>query len=220
MPSGSFALFTTAISTCAIAWGARGLLGIWLPERSSSALRSNVLRRWPDAVESVPAEDIAAVVESIIRLLAGARVAFDAVRLDFALTSPFDRRVYEVTRSIPAGEVLTYGEVAARVGDGSSARAVGQALGRNPWPIVVPCHRVVAAGNAFGGFSAPGGTLTKLRLLAIERARRAGAPDLFDSPPTTPSPRATSAQIASPVVGTDTALSCSTGVLIDPSGRS
>jgi methylated-DNA-[protein]-cysteine S-methyltransferase len=77
--------------------------------------------------------------------------------------------------------VLTYGEVAARVGADATAREVGQSLGRNPWPLVVPCHRVVAAGNGLGGFSAPGGTATKQRLLAIERARRAGTPDLFDA---------------------------------------
>ena len=100
--------------------------------------------------------------------------------LDESGIDAFDRRVYAVTRSIPPGRVLTYGDVAARVGGDASARAVGQSLGRNRMPIVVPCHRVVASGIGLGGFSAPGGTATKRRLLAIENARRAGPPGLFD----------------------------------------
>ena len=104
---------------------------------------------------------------------------------------------------------------------GPTAREVGQSLGRNPWPIVVPCHRVVAAGNALGGFSAPGGTATKRRLLAIERARRASAdPDLFDESPGRSGRRRRDSQVARPALGTDAARSSSTGVLIDPSGRS
>ena len=179
----SFALFATAIGDCAIAWNDAGLTGVWLPEASRAALERRVRRRAPGAVATAPRAELAGLVATITRLLAGEHVGFDSTRLDFEHTDDFDRRVYAVTRAIAAGEVLTYGEVAARVGAGASARAVGQSLGRNPWPIVVPCHRVVAAGSALGGFSAPGGTATKQRLLAIERARRGGAPDLFDALP-------------------------------------
>ena len=182
--SRHYAFFPTAIGDCAIAWNDVGLTGVWLPAATRAALQRRVRASGPDAIESVPAGAVAEIVEAITRLLAGEHVDFADVRLDLGDTGDFDARVYAVTRAIPAGSVLTYGEVAARVGTGAAARDVGQSLGRNPWPIVVPCHRVVAAGNALGGFSAPGGTATKRRLLAIERARRASAvPDLFDASP-------------------------------------
>ena len=92
----------------------------------------------------------------------------------------FDRRVYEVARTIMPGATLSYGEIAARLGTSALARDVGQALGRNPFPIIVPCHRVLAAGGKVGGFSANGGITTKLRLLTIERARTSDTPTLFD----------------------------------------
>jgi methylated-DNA-[protein]-cysteine S-methyltransferase len=177
------ALFATAIGDCAIAWNDVGLTGVWLPAASRDALQRRVRSSCPGALATAPCGEISAIVEAIARLLAGEHVAFDSARLDLAETDDFDARVYAVTRAIAAGQVLTYGDVAMRVGGGASARAVGQSLGRNPWPIVVPCHRVVAAGNHLGGFSAPGGTATKRRLLAIERARRSGAPDLFDALP-------------------------------------
>ncbi|HEY2559029.1 MAG TPA: methylated-DNA--[protein]-cysteine S-methyltransferase [Caldimonas sp.] len=178
-----YALFATAIGDCAVAWNDIGLTGVWFPAATREALQRRVRRRCPDALETAPSLAIADIVASIGRLLAGEHVGFGAARLDLAGIDDFDRRVYEATRAIAAGHVLTYGDIAARVGGGASAREVGQSLGRNRWPIVVPCHRVVAAGNGLGGFSAPGGTATKRRLLAIERARRAGAPDLFDPVP-------------------------------------
>ena len=92
----------------------------------------------------------------------------------------FNLQVYEIARKIPAGETLTYGDIAKRLGDVQLSRAVGQAMGQNPVPIVVPCHRVVAAGGKTGGFSALGGSQTKLKILAIERAKVGNAPDLFD----------------------------------------
>jgi methylated-DNA-[protein]-cysteine S-methyltransferase len=95
----------------------------------------------------------------------------------------FNRRVYEIAREIPAGATLTYGEIATRLGDPRAARDVGEALGKNPFPIVVPCHRVLAAGGKSGGFSAPGGAATKLRMLSIERAQTGAAPTLFDDLP-------------------------------------
>lgn len=176
------AVFPTAIGECAIAWNDAGLVAIWLPSASPGALRRRLRSRWPDAEPAELSGEVAEIVEAIARLLAGEHVGFATARLDLSDTDDFDRRVYAVTRGIAAGQVLTYGEIAARIAGGATAREVGQSLGRNPWPIVVPCHRVVAAGNALGGFSAPGGTATKRRLLAIERARRSGAPDLFDPP--------------------------------------
>lgn len=178
--SRSFALFATALGTCAIAWNEVGLTGVWLPEADGDSLRRKVRRRCEGVRECAPFGAVAAAVKSIICLLAGARVDLADVAIDSAGIDDFDRRVYAVTRTIAPGRVLTYGEVAARVGADASARAVGQSLGRNAMPIVVPCHRVVATGGGLGGFSAPGGTATKRRMLAIEDAQPAGPPGLFD----------------------------------------
>jgi methylated-DNA-[protein]-cysteine S-methyltransferase len=118
---------------------------------------------------------------AIAALLRGEPRDLSGVELDMQGVPPFHRRVYEVARGIPAGSTLSYGEVAARLGSPGSARAVGQALGRNPFAIVVPCHRVLAAGGRIGGFSANGGARTKLRLLEIEGARKGAAPRTADA---------------------------------------
>ena len=178
----SFAFFPTSLGTCAIAWNRIGLTGVWLPDADAATLRRKVLRRCGAAAEAVPSGAAAEVVDAIVRLLAGERVDLSTVAIDRSAVDAFDRRVYDVTRTIAAGSVLTYGEVAARVGADASARAVGQSLGRNAIPIVVPCHRVVASGG-LGGFSAPGGASTKRRMLAIEDARPTGPPGLFDAMP-------------------------------------
>ena len=177
-----FALFATALGTCAIAWNEIGLTGVWLPEANAESLRRRVARRCAGASEAAPTDGVADAVDAMTRLLAGERVDLSDIALDSAGIDDFDRRVYAVTRTIAPGHVLTYGEVADRVGADATARAVGQSLGRNAMPIVVPCHRVVATGGGLGGFSAPGGTLTKRRMLAIEDAQPGGPPGLFDAP--------------------------------------
>ena len=106
----------------------------------------------------------------MVALLRGEPADLSDVVLDFADIDPFDQQVYAVTRTIPAGETLSYGAIGRRLGDVHFARDVGQALGRNPFPIVVPCHRVIATDGRLGGFSARGGVNTKQRLLEIERA--------------------------------------------------
>jgi methylated-DNA-[protein]-cysteine S-methyltransferase len=183
------ALFDTAIGACGIAWGARGLLGIQLPEASEARTRARMRRRFPDAREAPPPLDVQRAIEGIVALLGGEAVDLSAVELDMAGVPPFDRRVYEVARTIPAGATLAYGDIAARLGAPGEARAVGQALGQNPFPIVVPCHRVLAAGGKVGGFSANGGIATKLRLLSIERAKTSATPTLFDDLPLVAAPR-------------------------------
>jgi methylated-DNA-[protein]-cysteine S-methyltransferase len=175
-----FSLFDTALGACAVAWNEVGLTGVWLPEADAPALRRKVERRCVGAVEREASGAVAETVAAITRLLAGEHVDLGHVVVDSAGIDAFDRRVYAVTRAIPAGRVLTYGEVASRVGADASPRAVGQSLGRNAMPIVVPCHRVVATGGGLGGFSAPGGSATKRRMLAIENARPTGPPGLFD----------------------------------------
>jgi methylated-DNA-[protein]-cysteine S-methyltransferase len=145
---------------------------VWLPEQTDHQTRARVARRLPQVLESTPPPFVAHAIEGIVALLDGESRDLTDIPLDFDDTVPeFHRRVYDVARTIKPGMTLSYGEIASRVGEPDAARAVGQALGKNPIPIVVPCHRVLAAGGGTGGFSAPGGTATKLRLLAIEGAR-------------------------------------------------
>jgi methylated-DNA-[protein]-cysteine S-methyltransferase len=167
-----FALFDTAIGWCGIAWGARGLVGVQLPEGSAPATRARLLRRFPDAREAPPPPEAQRAIDGITALLRGEPSALDRVALDMEGVPEFNRRVYEVARTIPWGATLSYGEIAKRLGDPGVARDVGQALGQNPFAIVVPCHRVLAAGGKWGGFSARGGVSTKRRLLSIEAAQR------------------------------------------------
>jgi methylated-DNA-[protein]-cysteine S-methyltransferase len=180
MKSVHFALFGTAIGSCAIVWGERGVAGVQLPETDDARSRARIRRRFRAAQETEPPPEIRRAIAEIVALLAGAPRSLSAIQLDMDEVPPFERSVYEIARSVPPGAVITYGEIAKRLGDPLAAQMVGQALGRNPFPIVVPCHRVVAAGDKLGGFSAPGGTKTKQRMLAIERSPAAGTPDLFD----------------------------------------
>ena len=122
----------------------------------------------------MPPEAVQRTIEDIVALLAGECRDLSAAVLDWDAVPDFNRRVYDVARAIPAGSTLSYGEVAERLGDRNLARDVAQALGQNPFPIIVPCHRVMAAGGKTGGFSAPGGVRTKLRLLSIEGAQPGG----------------------------------------------
>jgi methylated-DNA-[protein]-cysteine S-methyltransferase len=177
----SFALFPTAIGTLAIVWARQGIVGLALPAASETALRTGIVRRFPGGEEQKPAFGIDLAIRDISRLLAGEPVDLARIALDFTDVAEFDRQVYEIARSILPGETRTYGEVARTLGDVALSRQVGQALGRNPFPVVVPCHRVLAANGRTGGFSAPGGVATKLRILAIERARFGGNPSLFDA---------------------------------------
>jgi methylated-DNA-[protein]-cysteine S-methyltransferase len=176
----AYALFDTAIGRCGLAWGQRGLVGVQLPERSEGTTRTKLLRHCPHADETEPPKTIARAIAEITALLDGAKKSLRAIGLDMSRVAPFNARVYETTRAIPPGMTRTYGEIAAAIGDPSAARAVGQALGRNPFAIVVPCHRVVGANDKLVGFSANGGVATKLRMLQIE-GWRADEPSLFDA---------------------------------------
>lgn len=179
-PALGFCLFATAIGDCALAWNDTQLVGVQLPEASEQDLRLRMQRRFPGIEETAPSALAQAAIARIRALLAGAKDDLADVPLALDQVPEFHQRVYAVTRAIPPGEVLTYGEVARRIGDPGAARAVGQALGANPFAPVVPCHRVMAAGGRSGGFSAEGGATTKLRMLEIERARFGGEPGLFD----------------------------------------
>jgi methylated-DNA-[protein]-cysteine S-methyltransferase len=183
--STQFTLFDTAIGACGIAWSEAGIVALQLPEADRERTRARLVRRWPDACEAAPPPAVGAAIDTVVALISGAApdcigADLEAIALDLTDTPAFDRPVYAVARTIAPGRTLTYGEIAARIGEADAAREVGQALGRNRIPIIVPCHRVVAAGGRTGGFSARGGVDTKLRLLEIERATFTGGPTLFD----------------------------------------
>ncbi len=163
-------MFDTAIGRCAIAWSERGIASVQLPEPSDAQARKRILARLPSAQPADPPPEIVRAIASIAALLRGEAIDLSSVELDMDGVPAFHRRVYEAARSIHPGSTLSYGEVAGLVGSPGSSRAVGQALGRNPFAIVVPCHRVMGAGGKLGGFSASGGVTTKVRMLSIESA--------------------------------------------------
>jgi methylated-DNA-[protein]-cysteine S-methyltransferase len=173
-------LFDTPIGTCAIAWGDRGVVGVQLPEGSEAAARARLGRDFPGVLESPPPPEVQRAVEGMVALLSGEARDLSFVELDMREVPPFNRRVYEVARTIPPGATLSYGEIAARLGEPGAARDVGVALGQNRFAIIVPCHRVVAANGKLGGFSARGGIRTKLRLLSIEGVQAPGTIPLFE----------------------------------------
>jgi len=182
MPELQFALFETAIGVCGIVWTARGIAGVQIHDGSERATRARLVRRFAGAQEATPPEKVQRAIDGVVQLLRGEKRDLSDVTLDVDRLPEFNRKVYDVARTIPAGETMTYGEIAARLGDILLARDVGQALGQNPIPLIVPCHRVLAAGGKSGGFSAPGGVVSKLRLLTIEGAQPNG-PTLFDRLP-------------------------------------
>lgn len=166
------ALFDTAIGTCGIAWGPGGIVAVQLPEVDAAATRVRLLRGLPAPCADFadPPPTVRNAIEGIQALLTGQRRDLCEVPLDMAGVSPFHQQVYAIARAIPPGSTRTYGDVAEQLGSKGLSRAVGQALGLNPFAPVVPCHRVLAAGGKAGGFSAGGGAVTKLRMLEIEGA--------------------------------------------------
>ena len=179
MSTHSFALFDTPIGTCGLVWSADGIAGLQLPESTPAATRARVRRRWANVQETPPPTDVQYVIDRVRALLAGNPVDLSDIPLDLAAAPDFHRRVYDVARTIPAGQTLTYGEIARRLDAPHESREVGQALGRNPIAIIVPCHRVLGADGKMGGFSANGGVSTKRRILEIEGASAVGAGPLF-----------------------------------------
>jgi methylated-DNA-[protein]-cysteine S-methyltransferase len=182
MSTQGFALFDTAIGACGIVWSARGVTGVQLPETNERATRARLLRRYAGAREAQPPHDVQRAIDGIVALLRGEARDLADIVIDDTQIPPFNRKVYAIARTIPPGRTITYGEIAERLGDKLLARDVGQAMGENPTPIIMPCHRVLAAGGKTGGFSASGGVVTKLRLLTIEGAQPNG-PTLFDRLP-------------------------------------
>jgi methylated-DNA-[protein]-cysteine S-methyltransferase len=179
--STGFTLFDTAIGACGLVWGEHGLLGVQLPERNGAVTRTRLMRRFPDAQELATTTEIRFARDAIIALTDGENRDLSDIALDMRDLPALNRNVYDIARTVAPGATLTYGAIALALGDRTLAQAVGQALGRNPYPIIVPCHRVLASGGRIGGFSAPTGIALKRKLLAIESVHARGAPDLFDS---------------------------------------
>ena len=172
-------LFQTPVGTCGIAWNDVGVCAVSLPGPTADATRERLVRHHPSARETQPGRNIQSAIDDINRLLAGERVDLSHIVLDESAQPDFNRRVYAIARAIPPGQTMTYGAIAKQLGDPLLAQRVGQALGRNPNPIITPCHRVLAANGKMGGFSAPGGAETKHRMLLIERALPDEPLDLF-----------------------------------------
>ncbi|MBR0698137.1 methylated-DNA--[protein]-cysteine S-methyltransferase [Bradyrhizobium lablabi] len=180
MTGQHFAIFETAIGPCGVVWGPRGVTGVQLPMSDEEKTRKRILQRNDDVTEASPPAEVQHAIDGMIELLAGKPNDLADIVLDLGGVPEFNRGVYDIARKIPPGKTMTYGEIAKQLGGLEFSRDVGQALGRNPCPIVVPCHRVLAAGNKPGGFSANGGVVTKLKMLEIEGAVVNHTKSLFD----------------------------------------
>ena len=183
MKQGAYCVFETALGWCGIAWRERGdssappaVTCLHLPEATAKMTESRMARHSGARKASAPPPRIAEVIEKIRKHLQGEIQDFRDIAIDLDGADRFARQVYEAAREIPAGETRTYGELAKALGQPGDARDVGQALARNPVALIIPCHRVVAAGGKPGGFSAHGGRATKARMLEIEGAAK---PDSF-----------------------------------------
>src|SRR5882757_875670 len=147
MAGRGYTVFDTSIGRCGIAWGELGVLGVQLPEAREIETRRRLFQLFPDARELRPPPEIQSAIDGIAALLRGKAADFTGVQLDMTGVRPFDGRVFDFTRTIPRGETLTYGEVAARLKASGAAHSVAQALSRNPFMLIVPCHRVLEAGG-------------------------------------------------------------------------
>ena len=164
-------LFATPIGPVGVAWSDNGLTRLQLPELDPGATERRLRGRSPRAAPGRPTAQIDRAIAQVESYLAGKRVDFASVELDLSGIGAFHHRIYDAARRVPWGETTTYGDLAQRVGSPGAARAIGQAMGRNPVPIIIPCHRILASGKKVGGFSAFGGVTTKQRLLALEGVR-------------------------------------------------
>jgi methylated-DNA-[protein]-cysteine S-methyltransferase len=180
MSGRGYTVFDTSVGRCGIAWGELGVLGVQLPEAREIETRRRVFQIFPDTRELRPPPEIQSAIDGIAALLRGKTADFSEVRLDMTGVRPFDGRVYDFTRTIPRGETLTYGEVAVRLKASGAAHSVAQALSRNPFMLIVPCHRVLEAGGYADRISPNGGSISKRRLLSIEGAGSPGSKTLFD----------------------------------------
>ena len=180
MAGRSYSIFDTGIGRCGIAWGDHGILGVQLPEAREIETLRRMLREYPDARELRPPLNVEIAIEGITALLRGQPADLSEVGLDMTGMHAFHQRVYELTRAIPRGETRTYAEIATKMGTPGAVHSVAQALGRNPFVIIIPCHRVLEAGGYADKISPHGGAISKRRLLSIEGAGSTSSKTLFD----------------------------------------
>jgi methylated-DNA-[protein]-cysteine S-methyltransferase len=179
MTAAGFALFDTAVGCCAVGWSGSAIVEVNLPEATPEETRRRMRRRLPGSSEQPPPVPVRQAIERIVALFDGSGDDLADIDIDLSGVAGFHRSVYQVTRGIRPGTTLSYGAIATELGLPGAARAVGRALGHNPCPIIVPCHRVLAADGSMHGFSANGGVATKRRMLQLEGALPADEPTLF-----------------------------------------
>jgi methylated-DNA-[protein]-cysteine S-methyltransferase len=180
MAGCAYTIFDTAVGRCGIAWGDGGIIGVQLPEVREIETRRRLFRLYPDARELPPPPSVETAIEGIAALLRGEGADLSGVTLDLGGIPAFNARVYAFTRTIPRGQTRTYGEVAAGIRASGAMRSVAQAIARNPFVIIVPCHRVLEAGGYADKISPNGGSISKRRLLSIEGAGSPSSKTLFD----------------------------------------
>lgn len=180
MAGRAYTIFDTAIGRCGIAWGHAGIVGVQLPEAREIETRKRLFQLYPDGRETRPPLNVELAIEGIVALLRGEAGDFPDVTLDMGGVHPFNQRVYQITRRIPRGETCTYGEIAARLRASGAVHSVAQAIARNPFVIIIPCHRVLEAGGYTDKISPHGGVISKRRLLSIEGASGPSSKTLFD----------------------------------------
>ncbi len=180
MTGRAYTIFDTGIGRCGIAWGQAGIVGVQLPEAREIETRKRLFQLYPEARETRPPLNVELAIEAIVALLRGESGDFSDVTLDMDGIHAFNQRVYQITRMIPRGETRTYGEIAARLGASGAVHSVAQAIARNPFVIIIPCHRVLEAGGYADKISPHGGVISKRRLLSIEGAGGTSSKTLFD----------------------------------------
>jgi methylated-DNA-[protein]-cysteine S-methyltransferase len=181
MAGRGYTMFDTGIGRCGIAWGDLGIIGVQLPEAREIETRRRLFHLYPDARELRPPLNVEMAIEGIVALLRGETSDLSDVTLDMTGIQAFSQRVYAFTRKIPRGETRTYGELAASIRLSGAVDSVARAIARNPFVIIVPCHRVLEAGSYADKISPNGGAISKRRLLSIEGARGAtSSKTLFD----------------------------------------
>lgn len=177
----AYTVFDTAVGRCAIAWGQNGVLGVQLADVREIETRRRLLRQFPEARELPPPADVQYFIDSIGIALRGQFAELSDIPLDMSNLSPFDCRIYEMVRRIPRGETRTRAEIATQVGSPGIVHSLAQALARNPFALVVPCHRVLESAGRIDGIPTNGGAMTRARLLSLEGALPSRGSTLFDA---------------------------------------
>lgn len=186
-----YTVFDTAVGRCGIAWSDAGVVGVQLPEAREIETRKRLFRQFPEARELRPSPNTEIAIEGIVAMLRGQDADFSDVTVDMSDVSAFNQRIFDHVRCIPRGETRSPGEIAAQAGIAGALHSIANALSRNPMPLIVPCHRVLDAGNGFDRASPASGLISKRRLLSLEGSRPHATLSLFDALLTVDRPRAT-----------------------------